>query len=190
MNILFVAVFAASSAALLFKDAAAFLPALLAGAGKGVALGLQLAAVWAVWLGFLHVAEDAGILRGLSRAVRPLTGRLLRTKNEAALGQAAVNLSANLLGMGGAATPAGTQAMRLLGEEENAFGEAMLFVIGCAGVQIFPSSVIALRAAAGAADPYDVYLPILLASLCALAVGVSLVLLAYALKKRLRKRSA
>lgn len=91
MNILFVAVFAASSAALLFKDAAAFLPALLAGAGKGVALGLQLAAVWAVWLGFLHVAEDAGILRGLSRAVRPLTGRLLRTKNEAALGQAAVN---------------------------------------------------------------------------------------------------
>ena len=72
MNVLFTVVFAASAAALLFRDAAAFLPALLAGAGKAVALGLQLAAVWAVWLGFLHVAEDAGILRGLSRAVRPI----------------------------------------------------------------------------------------------------------------------
>ena len=188
MNILFTVVFAASAAALLLKDAAAFLPALLAGAGKAVALGLQLAAVWAVWLGFLRVAEDAGILRGLARGLRPLTGRLLRTKNEAALGQAAVNLAANLLGMGGAATPAGTRAMRLLREEGNGFGQALLFVIACAGVQLFPSTVIAVRAAAGAADPYDVYLPILLASLGALVVGAGSVLAVYARKARRRRK--
>ncbi len=184
MNVLFTVVFAASAAALLFRDAAAFLPALLAGAGKAVALGLQLAAVWAVWLGFLRVAEDAGLLGAVSRGLRPLTRRLLHTENEAALSQAAVNLSANLLGMGGAATPAGAAAMRHLGGDGNARGRAMLFVIGCAGVQIFPSTVISLRAAAGAADPYDVYLPILLASLCALALGVGAVLLAYAIKRK------
>lgn len=184
MNVLFVCIFALSSAALLLSDPSAFLPALLSGAEDALRLGATLAAVYTVWLGFLKIAEDARLTRGLAKGLRPVTSRLFRTQNPAALGQIAVNLSANLLGMGGAATPAGAAAMRHLGGDGNARGRAMLFVIGCAGVQIFPSTVISLRAAAGAADPYDVYLPILLASLCALALGVGAVLLAYAIKRK------
>lgn len=184
MNVLFLAVFVSSAAVLLVKDAAAFLPALLAGAGKAVTLGLQLAAVWAVWLGFLRVAEDAGILRAFSRAARPLAGKLLRTRSAAVLGSASVHLAANFLGMGGAATPAGMRAIRSLREERNGFGQTMLFVVGCAGVQLFPSSAVALAASAGARDPYALYLPALLASICALVVGVGLVLLCYGAGRR------
>ena len=160
------------------RDPSAFLPALLSGAERAVSLCFTLAAVYAVWLGILQVAEDAGALRGLARGMKPLTKKLFRTENESALEKIAVNLSANLLGMGGAATPAGISAMRLLGAEENArYSRAMLFAVNCAGLQLFPATVVSLRAASGAASAYDVVLPILLSSLCALIMGVSLVML-------------
>lgn len=180
MNILFLAVFIVCTALLCVRDAAAFLPALLAGAERAVTLCITLAAVYAVWLGILQNAEDAGALRGLARGMKPLTKKLFRAENESALEKIAVNLSANLLGMGGAATPAGISAMHLLGAEKDAeYSRAMLFAVNCAGLQIFPTTVVSLRASAGAASAYDVVLPILLSSLCALLAGASLVLFLY-----------
>lgn len=184
MNVLFLAVFLLSSAALVAEDPAAFLPALLGGAEKAVGLCLTLAAVYTVWLGLLRVAEDSGLLRGMARAVKPVTKKLFRTDDEEALGQIAVNLSANFLGMGGAATPAGVSAMKLLGRSERTeYARAMLFVINCAGLQLFPTTVISLRAGAGAASAYDVFLPILLSSAAALLLGAALVMLVYGRKK-------
>lgn len=178
MNVLFLVVFIVCTALICVRDPSAFLPALLSGAERAVSLCITLAAVYAVWLGILQVAEDAGALRGLARGMKPLTKKIFRTENEGALGKIAVNLSANLLGMGGAATPAGISAMRLLGAEENArYSRAMLFAVNCAGLQLFPTTVVSLRAASGAASAYDVVLPILLSSLCALIMGVSLVML-------------
>ena len=118
----------------------------VSGAERAVSLCITLAAVYAVWLGILQVAEDAGALRGLARGMKPLTKKLFRTENESALEKIVVNLSANLLGMGGAATPAGISAMRLLGAEENArYSRAMLFAVNCAGLQLFPTTVVSLR---------------------------------------------
>ena len=188
MNVLFAAVFGASCLFVAWADPAAFLPALLRGAEKAVGLCVALAAVYAVWLGFLKVAEHAGALRAVSRGLRPLTRRLFRTDDERALEQIAANLSANLLGMGGAATPAGIAAMRLLGAGERAeYARAMLFAVNCAGFQLLPATVLALRAQSGAADPYSVYLPILLASLSALLLGAVLVRVVYGIRGRLRK---
>ena len=176
MNVLFLSVFLVCTAMLCVRDPAAFLPALLAGAERAVTLCITLAAVYAVWLGILQVAEDAGVLRGLARGMKPLTGKLFRAEKENALEKIAVNLSANLLGMGGAATPAGISAMRLLGAEKDAqYSRAMLFVVNCSGLQLFPATVVSLRAAAGASSAYDAVLPILLSSLCALVLGVLLV---------------
>ena len=175
MNAIFLALFALSAGLLLVRDPAAFLPALLEGAGKAVSLGLTLAAVYVVWLGFLRVAEDAGLVRGLARGVRPLTARLFATRDAAALDAAAVNLAANFLGMGSAATPAGIAAMRRLGRTERAdYAQAMLFAVNCAGVQLLPTTALAVRMAAGSAQPYDIVLPALLASLTALLTGAAL----------------
>ena len=180
MNAVFLILFSVSAALLLARDPAAFLPALLGGAGKAVTLGLTLAAVYAVWLGFLRVAQDAGLVRGLARGVRPLTARLFATRDAAALDAAAVNLAANFLGMGSAATPAGIAAMRRLGRTERAdYAQAMLFAVNCAGVQLLPTTALAVRMAAGSAQPYDIVLPALLAECAALLVGAALVWLFY-----------
>lgn len=173
MNVLFVCIFAISSALVVLRDASAFLPALLEGAGNAVTLCLSLLAVYAVWMGFLQVAQDAGVLRGMSRAMLPLTRRLFRTQNTQALEQISVNLAANLCGMGGAATGAGISAMRLLDRER--YSQEMFFVVNCAGLQFFPSTIISLRAQAGSLRPLSVLLPALLASLFSLALGILLV---------------
>lgn len=185
MNVLFLAVFLLSSALVAVRDPSAFLPALLGGAENAVGLCVTLAAVYAVWLGILKVAEDAGALSGMARGLKPLTKKLFRTRDEESLGQIAVNLSANLLGMGGAATPAGVSAMNLLGRSERAeYSRAMLFVVNCAGLQLFPSTVVSLRAGAGAASAYDVVLPIFLSSLAALLIGAALVALVYGRRRK------
>ena len=136
-------------------------------------LALSLAAAYAVWLGFLQIAEDAGFLRGMSRAMLPLTRRLFATKNEKALEQISVNLAANLCGMGGAATGAGVCAMRLLDKER--YAQEMFFVVNCAGLQLLPSTVLSLRVQAGSADSLSILLPALLASLASLLLGALLV---------------
>lgn len=173
MNILFLCIFVLSSALVILQDASAFLPALLEGAGNAVTLSLSLLAAYAVWMGFLQVAQDAGVLRGMSRAMLPLTRRLFGTKNDLALQNISVNLAANLCGMGGAATGAGIAAMRLLDKER--YAQEMFFVVNCAGLQFFPSTVLSLRVQAGSAAPLSVLLPALLASLFSLALGILLV---------------
>ena len=173
MNVLFLCVFVLSSGLVIVRDPSAFLPALLEGAGGAVTLALSLAAAYAVWLGFLQIAEDAGFLRGMSRAMLPLTRRLFATKNEKALEQISVNLAANLCGMGGAATGAGVCAMRLFDKER--YAQEMFFVVNCAGLQLLPSTVLSLRVQAGSADPLSILLPALLASLASLLLGALLV---------------
>lgn len=173
MNVLFLCMFVLSSGLVIVRDPSVFLPALLEGAGGAVTLALSLAAAYAVWLGFLQIAEDAGFLRGMSRAMLPLTRRLFATKNEKALEQISVNLAANLCGMGGAATGAGVCAMRLLDKER--YAQEMFFVVNCAGLQLLPSTVLSLRVQAGSADPLSILLPALLASLASLLLGALLV---------------
>lgn len=179
MNVLFLVVFIAASVLVVLGDPAAFLPALLAGASRAVALCLTLAGVYALWLGFLRVCKDAGLLSGLSRLLRPPVRRLLKTDDAAAEEQVAVNFAANLLGMGGAATPAGISAMCLFGEKKNEYARAMLFVVNCAGVQLLPTTLISVRAAAGSAQPFAPVLPALCCSLAALLFGAILVHLLY-----------
>ena len=105
--------------------------------------------------------------------------RLLKTDDAAAEEQVAVNFAANLLGMGGAATPAGISAMRLFGKQKNEYARAMLFVVNCAGVQLLPTTLISVRAAAGSAQPFAPVLPALCCSLAALLFGAILVHLLY-----------
>ena len=81
-----------------------------------------------------------------------------------------------MLGMGGAATPAGISAMNLLDAAENRdYAQAMLFVVNCVSVQLLPTTVISLREKYGSSSSYDVILPVLLSSALALVVGALLV---------------
>ena len=180
MNILFIVVFVASTFLLLKNNVQQFLPALLDGAENAIRLMLTLGTVYAVWMGLLQIAEDAGILQKASKGVRPLIKRIFKIDDREVTEKITVNITANFLGMGGVATPAGTMAMELLGEHKKAsYAKAMLFAINCAGIQLLPTTILALKAEFGSTTPYVVLLPIYLASLVALIVGVFLTRLCY-----------
>jgi spore maturation protein A len=148
-------------------------------AGKAVTLSLGLAGVMTLWLGLMKVAEEAGLVAAIARAARPLLRRLFPAvpAGHPAMGAVVMNVSANLLGLGNAATPFGVKAMQELerlnphpGTASDA--QAMLCALNTASVQLVPASVIALRAAAGSRAPGEILGATLLASLCAAATAV------------------
>ena len=162
MNILFTLVFLLSTGALLWFDPDAFLKTMLDGAGKSASTCFALISTYAVWLGLMRVWEDSGVARGVSKLVKPLAKRLLKTESESALNVACMNFSVNLLGISGAATPYGIRAAQLLDKTSNAeYSSAMLFVLNATSLQIFPSSMIAVRVAMNSAAPNDILLPTL-----------------------------
>ena len=153
--------------------------ALLAGAGEAVTLCLSLAGAYAFFGGLMGVLRESGASGALARALRAPMKRLFRFApgEERALEDICLNLSANMLGMGGAATPAGISAMRTMarvrGEGAPASDAMILFlVVNTSSVQLLPTSMIALRAQAGAVSPADIVLPTLLATAVSTAAGI------------------
>lgn len=174
MNGIFAAVFLLSAAVFLFSDPEGFLPALLAGGQKAATLSLSLLAIYCVWLGFFKVMEKSGLAQKLSRAVFPLAKRLFRSDDREAVYLASCNLSANFLGLPGAPTPLGIRATEKFCAAGNGYAADMLFVLNATSLQLLPTTVIALRLAAGSASPADIFLPTLLASLLSTAIGAAL----------------
>ncbi len=141
---------------------------------------LTLAPLMALWLGLMRIAEKSGLMEGLARLLRPVIGWLFPSlpPDHPALGPIVANLSANILGLGGAATPLGLNAMQALQEgnpDRETASEAMctFLALNTACITLVPGSVIALRAAAGAAHPADIVGPTLIATCVAAAVGVA-----------------
>ena len=156
--------------------------ALLCGAGEAVTLCLSLAGAYAFFGGLLEVLRESGAAQALAGAMERPLRRLFpfAPGEERALGDICMNLAANMLGMGGAATPAGLSAMKTMaGNGEGRASDAMILflVINTSSVQLLPTTMIALRAQAGAAHPADIVLPTLLATSVSTASGVALCLL-------------
>ena len=155
--------------------------ALLSGAGEAVELCLSLAGAYAFFGGLLAVLRESGAADALSRCMRPLLSRLLpfAPGEEKAMKDICINLSSNMLGMGSAATPAGITAMKTMAAAGGSTGMAsdamiLFFVLNSACLEILPTTMIALRAQYGAANPADVILPVLLSTAVSAAIGVAL----------------
>lgn len=154
--------------------------AMLSGAGESVFTLLSFAGIMCFWTGILKIGEDSGVLKLAEKLFSPLIKRLFPNTSQRARTFMAINLSANLLGMGNAATPMGIKAMETLDSENNTPNKlsrsmAMFAVFNTASITIFPTTVIALRTAAGSSAPYDIIVPIWAASFTALITGVILV---------------
>jgi spore maturation protein A len=148
-------------------------------AGSAVTLALGLAGVMALWLGLMRVAEEAGLVRALARAARPVMTRLFPDvpPDHPAMGAMIMNVSANVLGLGNAATPFGIKAMQEL-ERLNPHpgaatdAQALFCALNTASVQLIPATVLALRAAAGSRAPGEIIGATILASACGAAAAV------------------
>ena len=175
MNILFAITFLICNIALLLRSPDDFLPALLEGAGKSATLCLSLVATYAVWMGLMRVWEVSGVSRGVSKLLRPIARRLLKTNDSQALDAVCMNMSVNMLGISGAATPYGIKAANLLDKTENAdYSSAMLFVLNATSLQILPTSMVGVRVAMGSAAATDIILPTLLTTVFSTALGIFL----------------
>ena len=153
-------------------------PALLEGAGNAVELSLALLGGMCAWLGFLRVAEDSGLTELLAEAFSPLIDRLFPDYREdtEVKGKICMNLSANLLGLGNAATPLGLSAMKAMsaraGERQPSRGMVLFVVMNTASLQILPVNLAAIRAKCGSTAPFGILPEIWLTSFGALIVAV------------------
>ena len=154
--------------------------AALKAAEGAVPLALGLVGVMALFLGVMKVAEEGGLVRAVARLLSPLLARLFPDvpANHPAMGAMVMNVAANLLGLGNAATPFGIRAMehleRLNSKPGTASNAQVLFLaINTAGVTILPTSVIALRATLGSADAAAVVAPTLFATLVSTIVAIA-----------------
>ena len=150
----------------------------LDGAAAGVELCLSMMGVLCLWMGVMEVMERSGIARGLTRLLRPAVRRLYPdfARDEGVMDAVSANLSANLLGLGNAATPLGLEAARLMARRSPGTasdGLCMLVVTNTASLQLIPTTVASLRAAAGSANPFDILPAVWLASSVSVAVGIA-----------------
>ncbi len=172
--------------ALLTGQAEQCASAILTCGEEAVTLTLSLLGSMTLWSGLMEVLAESGDLARLSRLIRRLTGSLFGGLDDAESWSAiGMNLAANLLGLGNAATPAGVRAAQLLSAqgETGMRALAMLLAINNAGLQFMPTTIIAVRQAAGCTYPADVWLPALAASAVSTVVSAAMLLL-------MRKRRA
>ena len=179
MNIVFLLFLACGMLASLLSGGDS-LGALVAGANAAVETCLRLFGAYLLWMGLLNVAKEAGLIDLLSRLLSPVLA-LLFPRAGKAKDAISLNLAANMLGMGNAATPYGMEAMRLLNESNPHPGVAtnemcVLLAINGSCLELFPASLVALRQSFGSAAPASVVLPTLLSSLSATVVAVVLCL--------------
>lgn len=151
-------------------------------------IALPLVGNMALWLGIMNIGEKAGAINFLSRIVGPFLNKLFPEvpKNHPAVGNMMMNFSANLLGMDNAATPLGLKAMGSLQElnpnkETASNAQIMFLVLHTSGLQLLPVTIIAQRFILHAADPADVFIPIIIATYVATVVG----LIAVAIKQKI-----
>lgn len=148
-------------------------------AKSGFEISLGLTGVLALWMGIMKIGEQGGVINQFSRVVSPFFTRIFPElpKGHPAFGSMLMNLSATMLGIDNAATPLGLQAMQELQESNKDKTKAsnsmiMFLVLVTSGLTLVPVSIMTYRAQLGAANPADVFLPILLATYFAAMAGL------------------
>ena len=151
--------------------------AAMEGAAGAMELALSMAGVLCLWSGVMEVMRQAGLADGLSRLLGPVLRRLFpqSADDQETMDAVAANVSANLLGLGNAATPLGLEAARRMARRSPGVASdslCMLVVCNTASIQLIPATVASVRAAAGSAEPFDILPAVWLASGLSVGVGV------------------
>lgn len=148
-------------------------------AKNGFEISLGLTGVLSLWMGIMKIGERGGVVGSLSRVVTPFFSRIFPDipKNHPVYGTMLMNVAANMLGLDNAATPMGLKAMGELqemnGDKTKASNAMIMFVVlGASGLTLIPTTIMAYRAQMGAANPADVFLPILIATYMATLAGL------------------
>ena len=150
-----------------------------ASAKNGFEISIGLTGILALWMGILNIGQQGGVVNTLSRGVAPFFRRIFPEipKNHPVFGTMFMNFSANMLGLDNAATPIGLKAMSELqdlnADKQKASNAMIMFVVlGASGLTIIPTTIMAYRAQMGAANPADVFLPLMMATYFSTLAGM------------------
>lgn len=151
--------------------------AALEGAGAAVELCVTMAGIMCLWTGVMEAMTQCGLSNALARLFRPLLRQLLpeASRDRETLAAVSANLSANLLGLGNAATPLGLRAAQRMARGCNGVAShelCLLVVLNSASIQLLPTTVAGVRSALGSVDPFDILPAVWLASLLSVLAGL------------------
>lgn len=174
MNAVFSVTVIISLTALIFLSPDKILPAFSKSAGAAAEISVKLLLTYVLWSGFTGLITASGLNKKISKLFKPLISKLFGVKDEKTTDELSVNLSANLLGLGGVATPAAINAMSLMDERGNESGKNMLFIISATSIQVLPITVMGLMSEYGAQNPAVIILPTLIGTFISTAAGIIL----------------
>ena len=177
MNIFWLMMMLSSILVLLITNPSAMLSEMIGASTSALELCFELVAVYVVWLGFIELIDASGLSDKLAKLLRPLIKKIFKVDNEEIQKIIALNVSANMLGVGNAATPMGIRAMQALddGSGKANFAMIMLVVINATSIQLLPTTVIGLRSSAGSENPADIILPTLIVTITTTVLGILVV---------------
>ncbi len=177
MNKIWLFMVVASLGFLIWTNPASIMTEMISASNDALKLCVELAGVYAVWLGILELVDESELSEKLAKLLKPIIKKLFKIDNEEIQRMIAMNMSANMLGLGNAATPMGIKAMKSLDDGSGVANTAMimLIVLNATSIQLLPSTVIGLRASAGSVSPADIILPTLIATIATTILGIILV---------------
>lgn len=181
----------ASMLVLLVTNPGAVLSEMISASTDALTLCIELCAVYAVWLGIIELVDASGLGQKLAKLLRPLIKKIFKVEDEETQRLIAMNVSANMLGLGNAATPMGIKSMQALddGSGKANFAMIMLIVVNATSIQLLPTTVIGLRAAAGSTHPADIILPTLIVTFITTVMGILLVHTIHNLTHKKKKKA-
>ena len=184
MNKIWIILFLISTISLCFFDPSKVLSGLLSASNRAVKLSLELLAIYAIWMGLFFILEQSGISKKISKLLSPIINKIFGKNNlsDESKRYVSMNISANLLGMSGAATPLGIKAIESMQKDNKnksvvTFPMIMLVVISCSSVQFLPTSIIGMLEAAGSKNPTRIILPSIICSVLSTLIAILLVYL-------------
>lgn len=174
MNVIFPIIILLSTAVLCFSAPEIFITAMTDGATKAVTLSISLIAVYSVWLGIFNILESAAISPKIAKILKKPIRFIFGKTDDRTEELIAANVSANMLGIGGVATPLGINAAERMQKNGNYFAFTMLLVVASTSLQLLPSSVLSLLGSLKSEAPSAVILPSFLSTLVSSVSGVLL----------------
>lgn len=189
MNKFWFCMMLASFSVLIFINPSIMLGEMISTATSVITLCFELLAVYTIWLGILELVEKSGLSEKIAKLLRPLIRKIIKVKDPETEKIIALNLSANMLGLGNAATPAGIKAMEMLDDKSGVASASMimLVIINVTSIQLLPTTIIGLREAAGSSSASDIILPTIIATLITTLSGILLALLCEKFRHRKKK---
>lgn len=181
----------ASLTTLLFVNPEGSINAMMNAGADAVTLTIKLLGIYAVWLGIIALIDACGLSEKIANLLEPLIDWLFGKTDNTTKRYIALNMSANILGMGNACTPTGLKAMAGLDKQNNSITAStamiMLVVLNATSIQLIPTTIIGLRQQFGSTASSDIILPTIISTLVSTLIGVILVKICAKIHKRRKK---